>query len=451
MNKDNPDIEILGAYDGAKNSVHVKCKKCNRDWWPQAGSLYGKHPAGCIVCKNREATIKRTKSVDDFLFQLNVVYPQYELSGKYINMDTKADFKCQKCKNIFSARPWELLQGHGCPHCRHSATSFAEQFIYYFLKYNLSDTEVLNRHHDLIDKELDIVIPDKKIAIEFGSWHWHKNKVENDYLKKVLCKNIGYKLITIFDDCKEFVEKFDTSEDFFKYDYDIGSEYGYPTLKELCETILKDYFSNETNTKFYTEIIKKAHACSCKKSTEDFQDDLDNWLPGYKVIGEYTGNKNHIEVMCPNGHTLDKCTPNNLLNKRKKYSCKYCNLSKKHPRMFTNEQFDNKLSKSNRNVKRLEDYRGANVPIMFECLLCGNPLKEPKKPSWILNQKFGCQDCARKFVGQKNSKKVFCVENGVIYNNADHAAKKLNVSKISIGKICRGEMKSTQNYHFKYV
>jgi len=51
--------------------------------------------------------------------------------------------------------------------------------------------------------ELDIVLPDHKLAIEFDGLYWHnENVVENDYhLKKTeACESLGYQLIHIFED-----------------------------------------------------------------------------------------------------------------------------------------------------------------------------------------------------------------------------------------------------------
>jgi len=61
---------------------------------------------------------------------------------------------------------------------------------------------------NLIDGELDIVIEDKKIAIEYCGLFWHSdvNKDKNYHRKKYeLCKDIGYRLITIFQN--EWVHK----------------------------------------------------------------------------------------------------------------------------------------------------------------------------------------------------------------------------------------------------
>lgn len=73
------------------------------------------------------------------------------------------------------------------------------------------DINIITRDRKLIHPmELDIVIPDYKIAIEFNGLFWHgENCVADDYhyRKYNACKNKGYRLITIFED--EWVNKSD--------------------------------------------------------------------------------------------------------------------------------------------------------------------------------------------------------------------------------------------------
>lgn len=57
----------------------------------------------------------------------------------------------------------------------------------------------LNDRHLLDGKELDIVLPDHKLAIEFDGLYWHNENVVSPYyhLKKTEeCAEKGYQLIT---------------------------------------------------------------------------------------------------------------------------------------------------------------------------------------------------------------------------------------------------------------
>ena len=49
------------------------------------------------------------------------------------------------------------------------------------------------------------------------------------------------------------------------------------------------------------------------------------------------------------------------------------------------------------------------------------------------------------------SKPVRCIELNTIYPSAREAARCLNLDHSSIGKVCRGEYKTTGGYHWEYV
>jgi hypothetical protein len=66
--------------------------------------------------------------------------------------------------------------------------------------------------------ELDIVIPEKKIAIEYCGLYWHSdtNKDKNYHLNKLIaCNKAGYRLLTIFED--EWLNKQELVKFRFKY------------------------------------------------------------------------------------------------------------------------------------------------------------------------------------------------------------------------------------------
>ena len=92
--------------------------------------------------------------------------------------------------------------GNDCPKCYHPSSK-AEQEIADLLKIYFPD---LLQNDRLIIKpqELDIVIPNKKIAIEYCGLYWHSElngKSRSYHLNKLKnCNKAGYNLITIFED-----------------------------------------------------------------------------------------------------------------------------------------------------------------------------------------------------------------------------------------------------------
>lgn len=103
---------------------------------------------------------------------------------------------------------WEVRipdrkRGEGCPTCCHSVfVSKSEQDIADFLISQGLDVEQSNRK--LIGKELDIYIPEKKIAIEYNGVYWHSEKAGKSttyhHDKWLAAKNAGIQLIQVWED-----------------------------------------------------------------------------------------------------------------------------------------------------------------------------------------------------------------------------------------------------------
>lgn len=96
----------------------------------------------------------------------------------------------------FHLRGWSDLIG--------TSASTPEIELCDFIKQILPKTEVFHNKKNIIyPLELDIAIPDKKIAIEFNGLYWHcdKNKENNYHYNKMNKVNEkGYRLISIFED-----------------------------------------------------------------------------------------------------------------------------------------------------------------------------------------------------------------------------------------------------------
>jgi len=128
------------------------------------------------------------------------------LSDEYNNSGEKLSVKCPE-NHVFVTSWHNFRAGNRCPKC-YGSVSKAETDVYNFIKQFLIDAVQSNR--SLIKPfELDIVIPSKKIAIEYNGLYYHSEsmgKNKNYHLNKLQkCNEIGYKLITIFED--EWINK----------------------------------------------------------------------------------------------------------------------------------------------------------------------------------------------------------------------------------------------------
>ena len=123
------------------------------------------------------------------------------------------DFEVHACNFINTSR------NSDCPTCSRErlscmTTSKKEKEIVEFLKNQISDdnkfTIIENDYNILknINQELDIYIPEKKLAIEFDGIYWHSEvfKADNYHIQKTIeCEKQGIQLIHIFEN--EWVEK----------------------------------------------------------------------------------------------------------------------------------------------------------------------------------------------------------------------------------------------------
>ena len=160
----------------------------------------------CISYEELERRQKRSEeSFKKYFEKCDCTFISYEQTEKQ-----PVTFRCNKCGNEATyvrslidrmARTEDYGICHFCNNRK--SVSIPERELRKFLN-ELAPEEIKLNYRQLIGKmELDIVLPDHKLAIEFDGLHWHnENVVENDYhLKKTeSCESVGYQLIHIFED-----------------------------------------------------------------------------------------------------------------------------------------------------------------------------------------------------------------------------------------------------------
>lgn len=130
------------------------------------------------------------------------------LSNNYINAFSVLKYRCPN--GHIGTTIWnDWQQGCRCAKCSYiNGKSSGEELLYDFLSGYFSNIEGNNRKI-ISPYELDIVIPEKKIAIEYCGLYWHSEllgKDKNYHLNKLkMCEKNGYRLVTVFED--EFLNK----------------------------------------------------------------------------------------------------------------------------------------------------------------------------------------------------------------------------------------------------
>jgi len=141
---------------------------------------------------------KMIPKIDEFLKENNL-----ELCSEYNHAHDKITLKCLTCGKKFETLWNYLQQGYTCPYCFPKNISKYERELIDFLE-SLGLNIEKNVRNIIPPKEIDIFIPDKKIAIEFNGLYWHSEKLgcdKNYHLEKtILCSEKNIRLIHIFED-----------------------------------------------------------------------------------------------------------------------------------------------------------------------------------------------------------------------------------------------------------
>lgn len=240
-------------YEHSQKKVIIICPIHGEFTQRQDAHLNGQNCPFCARQKlTQEEWIEKANIKHNFKYDYSLV--------NYINPETKIIIICP-IHGEFEQIPNNHLNGRGCYKCGNEiitkkTSSKAENKIYEFLKQINPDLNILKHNRNILkdNKELDLYLPDYKIAIEFNGLYWHSEKCKKDNYhqeKYKECLNNGIRLIQIFED-----EWFDKQE----------------IVKDCLKHIL-----NLTENKIYA---RKCKILKLKnKDVQDFLDD--NHIQGY--------------------------------------------------------------------------------------------------------------------------------------------------------------------------
>ena len=175
-------------------------------------TVFNRYGVNCVFNIKSIRQIAHKQCRDDII---NSIFHGNRLSGmvspkftesEYINVSSQYKFECNTCKTLF----FDTLDDGRIPRCPKcfpiSTKSQPEYEIISFLKLH-TNCEIFHGARNILSdgKELDIYIPDKKLAIEFNGLYWHSeltgNKNKWYHLNKTLeCEKLGIRLIHIFED-----------------------------------------------------------------------------------------------------------------------------------------------------------------------------------------------------------------------------------------------------------
>lgn len=198
-----------GFYDYSKTEfTNYKDKVCitcptHGDFWQLPSNHMNGH--GCPMCGKIKVADKLKHTREVFIENARKVHgDKYDYSKvEYINNSTKVCIICPKHGEFWQTPGMHFNEHQGCPNCS-TLSSNDENEIFELLK-NETPFEVVKRDKTLIGpKEIDILIPEKQIGIEFDGLRLHSEEFGKDkwyhYNKTKLCKEKGIGLIHVFED-----------------------------------------------------------------------------------------------------------------------------------------------------------------------------------------------------------------------------------------------------------
>lgn len=166
--------------------------------------VYHQNGHGCPICAIIENAERRKYTLREFVELSNSVHDfKYDYTRtKYDGIHKKVTITCP-VHGDFRQTPSDHISGCGCPKCG-ATLSKSEIEIGEYIE-NVYGKKIIRHDRETLGgNEIDILIPDKKIGIEFDGlfWHCEKNITDPNYhLKKTEeCEKKGIRLIHIFED-----------------------------------------------------------------------------------------------------------------------------------------------------------------------------------------------------------------------------------------------------------
>lgn len=110
-----PTITPLEKYINARTKILCKCMVCGNNFSSTPDNLL--HGKGCPVCAVVKRGIKRRKSNEQFLKEMEEKHPELIVNTEYKSSFEKVNCTCTICGRNFDAIPANLTYGTGCPEC----------------------------------------------------------------------------------------------------------------------------------------------------------------------------------------------------------------------------------------------------------------------------------------------------------------------------------------------
>lgn len=196
------------TYVNTHTKMRIICPEHGEFWQQPCNHILGQK---CPQCARNDSNKITQLGKEKFIEKANEIHDnKYDYSKvEYINLETPVCITCLE-HGDFWQRPSVHLCGCGCKKCsKKIGYSKAEKEIVNYIKRFLPNENILENNTTILNgQEIDIYIPNKKIAFEYNGLIWHSEMMQKDkqyhIAKTKKCEELGIKLYQIFEDEFEF-------------------------------------------------------------------------------------------------------------------------------------------------------------------------------------------------------------------------------------------------------
>jgi hypothetical protein len=204
-----PSIKVLSNYVASKQKITIEYP-CKHTYEVIPNSLLMGQSLECPICTGNYGSKSKTHST--FIEEIKELHPSLEVIGEYKNGTIRIPIK-YPCGCTHSVIPNSLVQGKvgRCPTCSPKGISKGQEELIRYIQGIYTRDIIIGDRTILEGKELDIVLPDIGLAIEYNGEWFHREcdvRPANYHLNKTLgVESIEYQLIHIME--KDWVNKQD--------------------------------------------------------------------------------------------------------------------------------------------------------------------------------------------------------------------------------------------------
>jgi hypothetical protein len=431
----NKNIEILGQYVNANTNIMCRCKIDGHEW--SASPKVLSRGGGCPVCGFQKIGQALRKTHDKYVEEVSRLHPTLRVIGTYYKDGEDVLHKCSICSSEWLCVPSRILQGQGCPVC--SGRRIGGPPEYYNSIWASKHRDFFSKY--MTEEQMKSIMPYSTKTIT------------------VICPDCG-RLKNIKPDQV-------TSSHTIRCPCGDGMSYPNKFMFNLLEQLKIDFIPE------YTDVWSER----CR---------YDDFIPNIKCIIENHG-RQHYEEVAFTERTLTEEKTNDekkmelaLANGVQKYiiiDCRHANanwikksiMNSDLPRILgfseTDINWDQCDIFAHKNLaKEICEYYKAHSNMLIQDIAKHFNLSRSTIRKYLaIGNKYGWCNYStqnsyktkgKALSGRNNpsAAKVYCIDNGRVFECQKDAIKLLNLSAIShIPDCCSGKRKSAGGYRWKYL